>query len=269
MRSPDGAAMRSFRGILTYHSLDDSDSPISVSPAAFEHHVRCLADRSIRVLPLEELWQEVQSGDDRGHAVAITFDDGFENVGLHGAPLLETFGFPSTVFVVSSHVGADNHWRDCVDTGIPILPLLDWAALGELAERGMRVGAHTRTHRALDRLSPAEIDDEIQGGMDDITTHLGSRPSSFAYPYGAVSDAASARVAQTFQVGVTTVLRALEPSNTPALLPRIDACYLRRHDALAGWGSATFRARLQLRGALRSVRHLLPRVPMARSEGSS
>jgi len=260
--------MPSLRGILTYHSLDDSGSAISVSPAVFERHVRCLAAQGVRVLPLEELWHEVRSGHDGGHAVAITFDDGFENIGLHGAPLLETFGFPSTVFVVSGRVGADNRWGGRGDKGIPILPLLDWPALGRLAERGMHVGAHTRTHRALDRLSPAEVDAEIIGGVDDISTHLGSRPLSFAYPYGAVSHAASACVTRTFEVGVTTVLGSLEPSNAPALLPRLDAYYLRRHNALAGWGSAAFRARLRFRGALRSVRRMLPRLPMARLEGS-
>jgi peptidoglycan/xylan/chitin deacetylase (PgdA/CDA1 family) len=261
--------MRSLRGILTYHSLDDSDSPISVSPAAFAGHVRCLATLGIRVLPLEELWREVRRGDDAGHAVAITFDDGFESVGLHGAPLLETFGFPSTVFVVSGHVGGDNRWGGRGDAGIPVFPLLDWSALGVVAEQGMRAGAHTRTHRDLERLSPAEIDDEIHGGLDDITTHLGKRPSSFAYPYGAVSGAASACVAQTFEVGVTTELRALEPSNAAALLPRIDAYYLRRGDALAGWGSSAFRARLRLRGALRSARQFLPLPPLARPRESS
>ena len=249
----------SFRAILTYHSLDDSDSPISVSPAVFERHVRSLAASSVRVLGLEELWREVQSGDDAGDAVAITFDDGFANVGEHGVPVLEAFGLRSTMFVVSGRAGRDNRWGSRGDPGIPVMPLLDWPALGRLAERGVSVGGHTRTHRPLDQLSPDEVEDQIAGGAEEIARRLGLRPSSFAYPYGVVSSAAASCVERTFQVGVTTMLRALDAADSPALLPRLDAYYLRRHDALADWGSARFRARLRLRGALRSVRALLLR----------
>ena len=247
--------MKALRAVLNYHSLDDSGSPISVSPSAFASHVRGLAASRVRVLPLEDLWHEVRNGiDASGHAVAITFDDGFANFAEHGAPVLQEFGFPSTVFVVSRHAGADNKWGSEGDAGIPVLPLLDWAALGRLREAGVTVGGHTQSHRALDLLAPDAVEQEIVGGAEDITTNLGVRPTSFAYPYGATSIAARACVARTFAIGVTTELRALRADDAPALLPRLDAYYLRHHDGLRDWGSARFRAYVRVRAALRAAR---------------
>ena len=37
------------RAILTYHSIDESGSPISVDPDAFRRHVRWLASGRVRV----------------------------------------------------------------------------------------------------------------------------------------------------------------------------------------------------------------------------
>ena len=43
------------RAILTYHTIDDSGSPISVSPAVFQTQVQWLAEGPVRVLSLEDL----------------------------------------------------------------------------------------------------------------------------------------------------------------------------------------------------------------------
>lgn len=249
--------MSSLRAVLTYHSLDDSGSPISVAPSAFAAHVQWLASSAVRVLPLVDLWHEVQSGADLGDAVSITFDDGFANFGEHGAPVLRTFGLPSTVFVVSGRVGRDNAWQGTGDPGIPTLPLLGWAALGTLDECGVSVGAHTRSHPRLDLLTPQHAEDEILTGASDIERELGVAPSSFAYPYGAVSDAATACVGRVFETGVTTELRALTSSDQAARLPRLDAYYLRGESDLRHWGSARFRTYLRVRAAARAARRYI------------
>ncbi len=247
--------MTNFRAILTYHSLDNSGSPISVSPSAFANHVRSLLASHVRVLPLEQLWSEVRSGvDSEGDAVAMTFDDGFANFAEHAAPILGEFGLPSTVFVVSRRVGTTNAWRGRDEPGIPTLPLLGWDTLGRLAEHGFSIGGHTQTHRPLSGLGAAEVTAEIVGCRDDIVAHLGASPRSFAYPYGALSSAASECVSRTFELGVTTTLRALAREDVAPRLPRLDARYLRGGNDLDAWGSRRFRLYLRLRAAIRSVR---------------
>jgi peptidoglycan/xylan/chitin deacetylase (PgdA/CDA1 family) len=238
------------RAVLTYHSIDDSDSPISVRPSVFAEHVRWLASGRVRVVALRELHAC------EGDAVAITFDDGFENFEREAFPHLAAHGLPATVFVVSGFAGRSNAWDGRGDAGVPVLPLLSWNALNRLAAAGVEIGAHTRRHVRLDRLGDAALDDEIGGGADDIARQLGRRPTAFAYPYGAVSRAAAACVRNHFAVGVTTQLRVLRAREDVALLPRVDCYYLRDPGLLEGWDTPRFRARLRVRRAARCFRRL-------------
>ena len=102
------------------------------------------------------------------NAVALTFDDGFVNFGDVAAPLLADHGMPSTLFVVTDAAGKTNRWPGSRDRGIPELPLLGWDALGRLAEQGVEIGAHTRTHAELLRLTNDRVHDEVVGGAERI-----------------------------------------------------------------------------------------------------
>ena len=170
------------RAILTYHSLDDSWSPISVSPEAFRAHARWLASGRVRVVPLADI--RSASGDE--DAVAITFDDGFANFADLAAPSLEAYGLPATVFVVAEHVGGRNDWGGSPVAGIPDLRLMTWDALGRVAAAGVSIGAHTRRHPDLTTLRGAALEDEIAGCVERIAGELGQRPTAFAYPYAAM-----------------------------------------------------------------------------------
>jgi peptidoglycan/xylan/chitin deacetylase (PgdA/CDA1 family) len=248
------------RAVLTYHSIDSSQSPISILPESFASHVRWLASGRVRVLALEALVAEARAGDDsRGDAVAITFDDGFENFAELAAPLLAGHGLPSTVFVVSDHVGRTNAWGGKEHPGVPTLPLMNWDQLGRVAEGGVELGAHTRSHPALDTLPAHALADEIVGSADDIVAQVGRRPTTFAYPYGFAPAAAVEQVKKSFAVGVSTELRVLDASDEPARIPRLDAFYLRQPNGLAGWGTARFRAYVRLRAAVRTAREQVRR----------
>jgi len=237
------------RGILTYHSIDDSGSVISIDPATFRRHVAWLASGAVKVVALDAI-TSMPADDD---AVAITFDDGFANFGSLAAPLLAEHGLPATVFVVSGAVGGTNAWRGVGDAGIPTLPLLGWEALGRLAAAGFEIGAHTRTHADLARAGAAAVDDEIAGSRDAIGAEIGIAPRAFAYPYGHVGASADA-VARHFAWGCTTELRTVGPHDRPALLPRLDSYYFRDARRLARWGSTRMRCFIQLRARARGFR---------------
>ena len=241
------------RAILTYHSIDDSGSPISVSPEEFRAHVRWLSSGAVRVVPLGELPALPASAE----AVAITFDDGFANFATHAWPLLHEHGLPVTLFVVSGRVGRDNAWGDRADPRVPTLPLLDWTGLGWVMEEGAEIGAHTRTHPHLSRISPAMLEDELLGCADMIRRKLGLVPRDVAYPYGDLDEAVLAAARRHFVRGCTTRLRGLAGDEDPMQLPRLDAFYLRRPGRLESWGSARFGQRLWLRAQARRLRQAL------------
>jgi peptidoglycan/xylan/chitin deacetylase (PgdA/CDA1 family) len=240
------------RAILTYHSLDDSGSVISVPPAAFRRHVAWFSAAGVRLVTVPELL----ALDDDVHAAALTFDDGFANFATHAAPVLREHGAPATVFVVSDHVGTDNRWRGRGDAGIPVLPLLDWHALGALRESGIALAAHTRTHPALPALSHAAVEDELVSSADAMQRELGERPTGFAYPYGAVSRDVATLVARMYAWACTTEFRMVSTFAAPRELPRLDAWYFRDGGMLERWGTSAFRAWVWARRQARGVRRL-------------
>lgn len=239
------------RGILTYHSIDPSGSPISVSPDELARHVEWLASGEVAVLPLTD----VARADVVGDAVALTFDDGFANL-AQAWPLLREHGLPATVFVVPERVGRDNAWEGegPAVRGVPVLPLLAWDELGRLAEDGLAIGGHGLRHVPLPGLSAAELEDEVQGSRARIERELGIVPETFAYPYGLHDSAAVTEVRRAYRLACTTELRALEPSDHPLLLPRLDAYYLRAPGRLESWGRPAFRAYVAFRAGARGLR---------------
>ena len=54
--------------------------------------------------------------------------------------------------------------------------------LRRLAQAGMAVGAHTRSHPHLDRIDPAAMAEEIEGGKGDLEAAIGGPVRHFAYP---------------------------------------------------------------------------------------
>lgn len=240
------------RAIFTYHSIDASQSAISITADAFRRHVAWLASGAVRVVPLEAL----MTLPPHANAVALTFDDGFANFAELAAPLLARHELPATVFVATEHVGGTNAWRGACAPDIPTMPLMDWSDLGRMSDLGFRIGAHSRTHPHLTELPPAVLVDEIDGCADRIQRELGVRPNAFAYPYGSVNEQV-AHAAGGFQFGLTTELRTLRAREDPRWLPRLDMYYFRAGNWLEAYGSARFRQYLWVRSRARRVRAAL------------
>jgi len=241
------------RAILTYHSIDSSGSPVSVTEQAFRAHVRFLGSGRVNVVPLAEL----PSMPDNTDAVALTFDDGFQNFASSGQPVLSEMGLPATIFVVADSVGATNAWGGREVPGIPTLPLMTWQELRSAIDAGFEIGAHTRSHPDLTKLQPSQLEDETAGSAERIAAELGQRPARFAYPYGAFNDAVASFVRENFEHGVTTEFRPLRGIEDQALLPRLDAWYFRDAGQLEEWGSPAFRRRIWIRAQGRRVRTLV------------
>jgi peptidoglycan/xylan/chitin deacetylase (PgdA/CDA1 family) len=238
------------KGILTYHSIDNSGSVLSTDEECFRRHVRWLASGRVRVTTLEELPGETS---DR-HAVAVTFDDAFVNFDTVAWPLLREHGVPVTLFVPTGHVGDSNRWPGQAEPGIPTLPLLDWDALVRLSEDGVSLGSHSRTHRDLRKLDEGDLRDELEDAAETLRDRTGRRPATFAYPYGLCDDRTAERVREAYELACTTELRVLGTTEDRCRLPRLDAYYFRRPGALESWGSSRFRWSLRLRGAARGIR---------------
>ena len=249
------------RAILTYHSIDDSGSPISVSPDDFARHVDFLVSDRVDVVSLETIAPPSSSmsssslPDTNSHpTLAITFDDGFTNFADVAWPRLEAAGLPATVFVVGRHVGRTNLWGGRPESGIPELPLMGWSTLRSLVESGLDIGGHGLDHARLTQASIADVEREVAGSRAIVEENIGVCPTSFCYPYGDWNASVADVVRRHFTRACTTDLRDLSPHDDAMALPRLDAWYLRDVTRLQSFGSRGFRRYIRRRAALRRVR---------------
>jgi peptidoglycan/xylan/chitin deacetylase (PgdA/CDA1 family) len=242
------------RAILTYHSIDSSNSVISTSEELFRRQVKWLASAHVRVVDIPELLQL----DDDTDAVAITFDDGFANLESCGIPHLVDAGLTATVFVVTACVGGTNSWEFKSGEDVPLLPLLDWSNLAVLHERGFKIASHSQTHRRLTSLSTSELDDELSGSIERVKTELGFEPELFAYPFGATSSDVVERVSRYFSHACTTEFRSVSDADAPHLLPRLDMYYFRDVSRLQSFGTPAFSRYVKLRARGRKLRRIVP-----------
>ncbi len=245
---------RIVKAILTWHSIDDSDSVISVSAAQLERQLDWLASGRVAVMRLSKL---VTASDDKD-AVSLTFDDGFENFFSVAAPMLVERALPATVFVVPENVGRTNTWDDGKGgIAIPSLPLMSWDDIRAVKDAGIDIGGHGMTHVSLEGLSGESLGREISNCADIIESETGSRPMNFAYPYGNHDAASVAAVSQFFSYACTTRFGMVTSSSLPCELPRLDTYYFRDNRMLEEWGTARFMGYVGLRKAGRNLRAAL------------
>jgi len=104
-----GSAWRRHRLlILCYHGISAYDEhewggPY-MSPAMFRQRMEFIARAGCNVLPLAEAVQRLQNGSLPDRAVVITFDDGFHDFYSVAFPIVESFGYPVTLYLTTYYV---------------------------------------------------------------------------------------------------------------------------------------------------------------------
>jgi peptidoglycan/xylan/chitin deacetylase (PgdA/CDA1 family) len=171
------------RSILIYHRIAKADFDpwnLAVMPDEFERQLAGM--RSKTVLPLQEFAKlHVQRKLPR-NAIAITFDDGYACNALVAAPILESFGYPATFFIVSDAIRRpEEFWWDQFEF-IFHAPGFDYeTAVRLLASRLVNgLGAPRRQHSgppaaflALWELLRHLSTQERRRYLDDLRGHMG------------------------------------------------------------------------------------------------
>lgn len=239
--------------ILTYHSLDESDSVLSVSPEGFAEQMRILSETGARVVSLEEAARLLAEGDSREPVVALTFDDGFRNVYEHGFPILQRYGFTATIFIVTDYCGKDNHWPT-QPSGVETLPLMTWDEIQEMHRAGIHFGGHTRTHADLLQISPQEAEEEIAVSRQTLEERLGGPIRAFAYPYGYYDETVKRLTAKHYSLACSARLGFARLGSDPFALERLDMYYLRSPAMFRSLFTPRVGAYIQFRRGLRDLR---------------
>ncbi|WP_088331140.1 polysaccharide deacetylase family protein [Lacimicrobium sp. SS2-24] len=201
--------------ILQYHHVSRHTPAVtSVSPEQFSEHMQYIAEHHT-VLPLPELVKRLKKGEVLPeNAVAITFDDGFQNILENAHPILTRHGFNYTVFINPALIGKEPQQ-------------LTWDEVRQMQREGVWFANHTDDHaHLLDRKGMSEaqwlaaLKNALEQAEETLQQQLGYSLKYLAYPYGEYNSAIQALLREMGYIGFAQQSGAAAPYSDFTALPR-------------------------------------------------
>lgn len=163
--------------ILMYHTVGVPKDFYSVDPAEFERQIDYLKE-NYAIVSLDEIVGFVKNSKKIPRkCVALTFDDGSQDLYANVYPYLRKNNLPATVFVTTGYVEKNwpfdnrNHFK-----------MLAWKQIEEMSNNNIEFGAHTVSHPDLERISLEEAKREILCSKIELEEHIKKRVRFFSYP---------------------------------------------------------------------------------------
>jgi peptidoglycan/xylan/chitin deacetylase (PgdA/CDA1 family) len=107
--------------------------------------------------------------------ISITFDDGYISE-YNSAIELEEYGWRGVIYFPSGLAGG--YFEN--------IPIMTWAQVSALQNRGHEIGGHTLTHAKASNLTKEDWESELKQGKDLLEQH-NITVESFAYPYNDIN----------------------------------------------------------------------------------
>lgn len=116
---------------------------------------------------------------DRGKAMIMCFDDGFESFYRLALPLLQSRACKTTVFPVAGYIGRPSAWD-----ALPPQNHLTKEQIREIASLGHEIGSHTMSHANLTLLNDADLETELSQSKKILEDITGRPVTSVSFPFG-------------------------------------------------------------------------------------
>ena len=100
--------------------------------------------------------------------VILNFDDGFQNQYTYAKPILDSYGFKASFFVVCNYAGKPDR--------------MSWQEITALYHEGYDVESHSMNHNHMNQMTPDELNYEIGQSKQCLADH-GINATIFAYPF--------------------------------------------------------------------------------------
>lgn len=192
--------------ILAYHSIDSNDDFFTVNPRKFDLQIDYLRE-NYTIVSLEEIAACIRNAKKLPRkAVAITFDDGYEDCYLNAYPYLRDHDLPATVFVSTAYVGKEWPFTRCR------LRMLTWKEIEDMSKNNIEIGAHTVTHLDLRKADSQTARNEVAESKKQIEEHIKKTVTQFSYPFGRCSPKT---VDLVRSLGFKTIVGDLGNAETP------------------------------------------------------
>ena len=210
--------------VLFYHRVADSyPNDWTMTRLCFAQQMDWLC-KHVDVVSLAEAQRRIQEGFNQRPAVAVTFDDGYAENCEFAVPLMIQRRIPCTYFVSLQHATQSQPFPHDVASGTP-LPANSVDDLRWMSEQGIEIGAHTRTHADLGRITaPQQLYDELVASRQELEQLIGQEVPFFAFPYGQHVNLSAEAFQLAHDVGFRGVCSAYGGYNFPG----DDAFHLQR-----------------------------------------
>ncbi|MBN1405287.1 MAG: polysaccharide deacetylase family protein [Candidatus Omnitrophica bacterium] len=198
--------------ILMYHNIENGENEsLYVGKRNFSQQMAYIKKYGYNVISLDELVAGIKNKRNFKHnTLVITFDDGYLGNYTNAYPILKSYDFPATIFLISNYIGKDKEF-------------LKWPHIQEMLKNSkITFGGHTRNNIYLpDAKDKGILENEISGCRKDIQARLNTRVDYFCYPAGGFSKDIKKIAEQSGYKGACTTNRGFNESG-------IDVYALRR-----------------------------------------
>lgn len=200
---------------LFYHRVaDDHPNDWTIGFERFQAHIEWIRER-FEIITLTEAQHRIGSEENRTPAVCITFDDGYADNSREALPWLLDEKVPFTYFVSTDHIAEGKPFAHDEEAGVPLAPN-SIEELRVLADAGVEIGAHTRSHADCGKIDDEEqLYEEIVGSKRDLEAMINRPVRYFAFPYGLHENLSKAAFRIAFQAGFWGICSAYGGYNFP------------------------------------------------------
>ena len=170
--------------VLFYHRVaNEHPNDWTISRKSFADHLDWLEDNT-ELVSLEAIQARMVRGHNEAHCAHITFDDGYAENCDFAIPELLSRNIPCTYFVSLDFIQTGRAFPHDAAAGRP-LPPNSIDQLREMATAGIEIGAHTRNHPDLGKVTDAgTLYDEVITATRELSDLIGQPIRYFAFPFG-------------------------------------------------------------------------------------
>jgi peptidoglycan/xylan/chitin deacetylase (PgdA/CDA1 family) len=204
--------------ILMYHSIGRNRAQFTVTPEAFEKQMAFLKSSGRECMKLSEFAERLRSGTLPANAVAVTFDDGYEDNFSEALPILKRYSIPATIFISTAYIGK----TFMISDGIP-LPFMSEDEIKQSLKTGLiELASHGHWHKVMRDLTKEGALQDIKESNRVAGNLIGKEPKCFAYPYGKYSEEMLAILKELgFECAVTVKEGVVDSRSNLFELPRM------------------------------------------------
>ena len=203
--------------LLYHHVAEDTPPSTSISPANFDAHLRYLRDNDFNIIPLDRMIDSLRSGQSLpDKSVVITFDDGYSSIFDEAFPMLESYGYPFTLFLSTGPIddGLSNY--------------MTWDQVRQMSAAGVIIANHMVDHPYMlevrdnesDSQRIARLREELLKAEQRLEAQTGQSHRYLAYPYGEYDPTIKLLLEELDFVGLAQNSGAVGPESDFLALPR-------------------------------------------------